>query len=112
MSRNIDEAVDFLYINGKKYAEAKAQRVYLEEFRKSQKAMMMKKAIADGTAKTSASAEMEAYSSAEYIQTLNGIKLAIEQEETIRWELVAAQARIEVFRTQSANDRFVEKVTL
>ena len=45
MSRNIDDAVDFLYINGKKYAEAKAQRVYLEEFRKSQKAMMMKKAM-------------------------------------------------------------------
>lgn len=103
------EAVDFIYTHGKEYAEAKAHRVYLEEFRKSQKAMLMKAAITDGRAKTSAAAEMEAYSDPVYIEILKGLQEATEKEENIRWKLVAAQARIEVFRTESANNRAVDK---
>lgn len=45
--KSINEAVDYLYRQGAKYAEAKAHRVYLEEYRKSQKAMLMKSAMTD-----------------------------------------------------------------
>ena len=58
--KDINAAVDYLYIHGAKYAEAKAQRVYLEEFRKSQKAMLMIAAKASGKAKSEAAAETEA----------------------------------------------------
>jgi hypothetical protein len=108
----IDAAVDYLYTHGRKYAEAKAQRVYLEEYRKSQKAMLMKKSLVEGIAKSSASAEMEAYADPTYVEMLKGLQAAVEQEESLRWGLISAQARIEVYRTQSANDRFMEKATL
>lgn len=106
-----DAAVDFLFKNGTKYAVAKAQRVYLEEFRKSQKAMLMKDAMLNG-AKSIAAAEMEAYANAAYQEILKGIQAATEDEETLRWHLTAAQARIEVYRTKSANDRSVDKATM
>ena len=35
------KAVDYLRDNAEKYAEAKASRVYLEEFRKSKKSLLM-----------------------------------------------------------------------
>mgnify|MGYP006266600759 CR=1 FL=1 len=109
MAKDIHEAVDYLYTHGRKYAEAKAHRVYLEEFRKSQKAILMKQAMADGIAKTSAAAEMEAYASPTYVKVLEGLQAAVEREEELRWGLVSAQARIDVYRTQSANDRAMDK---
>jgi hypothetical protein len=113
MSERIDpsEAIEFIYINSKKYAAAKAERVYLEEFRKSKKALLMQQAAAEGF-QSAAVQEREAYAHPDYQGLLQGLKKAVEDEEAIRWQLVAAQARIEVYRTQSANDRYVEKVTL
>lgn len=107
--KDINAAVDYLYTHGAKYAEAKAHRVYLEEFRKSQKAMLMKSAMAEGKAKTAAAAEMEAYADPAYVKILTGLQEAVEREETFRWGLVSAQARIDVYRTQSANDRAMDK---
>lgn len=112
MSKDIDAAVNYLYTHGQKYAEAKAHRVYLEEFRKSQKAMLMKAAMASGAAKTSAAAEMEAYADPAYIEIIKGLQAAVEREEGYRYGLVSAQAKIEVYRTQSANDRALDKATM
>jgi hypothetical protein len=106
--KDINDAVEYLYFQGAKFAEAKAHRIYLEEFRKSQKAMLMKKAMAEGI-KTVAAAEIEAYAEPAYIEILQGLQEAVEKEETLRWGLISAQARIEVYRTQSANDRAMDK---
>ena len=54
------DAIEFIFRHGRKYAQAKADRTYLEEFRKSQKAMLMKDAEVEGH-KTSAAQEREAY---------------------------------------------------
>ena len=110
--KNISDAVDYLYTHGAKYAEAKGHRVYLEEYRKSQKAMLMKAAMTEGKAKTAAAAEVEAYADPTYVEVLKGLQAAVEREEAIRWGLISAQARIEVYRTQSANDRAMDKVTM
>jgi hypothetical protein len=107
--KDISDAVDYLYTHGAKYAEAKAHRVFLEEYRKSQKAMLMKAAQADGRSKTAANAEIEAYADPAYVQMLEGLQAAVEKEEALRWGLVSAQARIEVYRTQSANDRAMDR---
>jgi hypothetical protein len=104
---NIDpnEAIDFIYKNSPFYAEAKANRSYLEQFRKSKKALIM---IAS-TARTDALKEAEAYSNLEYQALLTAYKNAVETEEKLRWQMVAAQARIEIWRTQSANNRNMDK---
>ena len=44
--RSIDpqEAVDFIFRTAPAYAKAKAERIYLEEYRKTKKAILMKEA--------------------------------------------------------------------
>ena len=110
--RDIHDAVDFLYREGARYAEAKAHRTYLEEFRKSQKAMLMKSALADGRAKTAAAAEIEAYSDPAYLELIKGLEESVKAEETLRWALVSAQARIDVWRSTEASNRAMERNTL
>ena len=107
--KDINDAVDYLYTHGRKFAEAKAHRVYLEEFRKSQKAMLIIKYKADGKAKTEAAADAFAYADPAYVEVLKGIEAAIEKEETYRWGLVSAQARIDVWRSMNASNRVMDK---
>ena len=106
--KDINDAVDYLYTHGRKYAEAKAHRTYLEEYRKSQKAMLMKAAMSGGI-KTVAAAEIEAYSDPSYIELLKGLEAAVEAEETYRWGLISAQARIDVWRSQEASNRTMDR---
>mgnify|MGYP003346147372 CR=1 FL=1 len=86
--KDINASVDYLYTHGRKYAEAKGRRVQMEEYRKSLKAMLMKKAQADGKAKTSAAAEVEAYADPSYVEFLKGLAVAVEEEEALRSHLV------------------------
>lgn len=107
--REIDphDAVDYIFRHGAKFAKAKADRVYLEEFRKSKKSLLMKASGENAVA----AQEREAYSHPEYIGLLDGLRAAVEAEETIRWGLVAAQARVEIWRTESANNRATDRAT-
>lgn len=109
MSDQIDphKAIDFLLKNAEKYAHAKAQRVYLEEFRKSKKALLMNQC----DEKAANAREQYAYSHPEYIGILDGLKSAVEVEETLKWQQIAAQLRVEVWRSQEASNRNIERTT-
>ena len=109
MTREIDphQAVDFLYETAPKYAEAKSQRVFVEEFRKSKKAILMKESGVEAIG----AQEREAYANPEYLDLLDGLKDAVEREETLRWQLEAAKARIAIYQTMSANNRALDKAT-
>jgi hypothetical protein len=108
MSETPDAAIEYLFKQGKRYAQAKADRIYLEEYRKSLKAILMKRSMENAVN----AQEREAYSDQEYIELLNGLKAAVETEEELRWGLIAAQARIEVWRTQEASARAEVRATL
>ena len=103
---NPNKAVDFLIANAEKFAKAKADRVYLEEFRKSKKALLMNAC----TEKAANAREQFAYSHPEYIELLEGLREAVRVEETLRWRLTAAQLRVEVWRSENANNRRLEGV--
>jgi hypothetical protein len=105
--RDPDKAVDYIIANAGKFAAAKAQRVFLEEFRKSKKALLM----AQSPAKTVADREAYAYAHEDYLGLLGGLKAAVEVEEKLKWDLVAAQARVEIWRTRSANNRAQDRST-
>ena len=90
------------------YGEAKAQRVYLDEFRKSKKALLMKNALEMGYEAANAQ-EREAYADPAYLQLLKGLAAAIEKEETLRWEIEAARLDIEIWRTREATNRMQDK---
>jgi hypothetical protein len=106
--KEINNAVDYLYTHGQKYAQAKAEVTYIEEFRKSKKAMLMKTAMENGC-KSAAAAEIEAYSDPSYIELLKGLKAAVEASEGMRWGLIAAQARIECWRSMEASNRVMDR---
>jgi len=107
MSDQIDphKAIDFLLKNAEKYAHAKAQRVYLEEFRKSKKALLMNQC----DEKAANAREQYAYSHPEYLEVIEGYRAAVEVEETLKWQLIGAQLRVEVYRTQEASNRAMDR---
>lgn len=98
-------ALDTLWEMAPKYAQAKADRVYCEEFRKSLKAQLMKSCGFEAVG----AQEREAYADPKYIDHLKGLQAAVLQEETLRWRLVAAQAAIEVWRSTEASNRVMDK---
>ena len=99
-----EEAAQSIRDKAPLYGEAKAQRVYLEEFRKSKKAMLMKEALKLKVEAANAQ-EREAYADPEYVQLIKGMALAIEKEETLKWELEAARLDIEIWRSREATNR-------
>lgn len=106
------EAVDYMIAKSAEYAQAEANKVYMEEMRKTIKAEMMRIAEAEGDCKTAVMQEREAYASKRYKDHLLALKEAVEKREHLRWMLIAAQARIEVWRSQEASNRHVERATL
>jgi hypothetical protein len=108
---NPNKVVEFLLKNAGKYAKAKAERIYLDEFRRSKRALLMQDAELHGY-DTSASQERQAYSHPEYQELLMGLKEAVEVEEKLRWQLIAAQMKIDIWRSQEASNRQIEKATM
>lgn len=111
MSDTPYKAVEFIIKNSAEYAKAKGQRVLLEEFRKSKKALLMKDALKMGIETVNAQ-EREAYSDPSYVELLHGLAAAIEKEEGLRWMLEAARMKTDIWRTEQANSRLEGKATV
>jgi len=99
-----EEAAQTIRDKAPAYGEAKAQRVYLEEFKKSKKALLMKDALTLGIEAANAQ-EREAYAHPSYQQLIRGLAEAIEKEETLKWEIEAARLDIEIWRSREATNR-------
>ena len=107
MSRPIDpqSAMEQIWTIAPKYAKAKSERIYLEEFRKSKKALLMQ----TSQEKSAVMQERDAYAHPEYIGLLAALQVAVEAEETLRWRMVASEAAIEIWRSQEASNRTVDR---
>lgn len=90
------------------YGKAKARRVYLEEYRRSKKAMLMKDALKLKIEAANAQ-EREALANPEYKQLLEGLAAAVEIEETLKWELESHRLDIEIWRTKEATNRMQDR---
>jgi hypothetical protein len=101
------KAIQYIIDTAPLYAKAKADRMYLEEFRKSKKAQLMVNSRLEALGKQ----EAYAYAHSEYIEILEGIRQAVETEEKYRWLMTAAQARIECWRTEQYSARIEMKAT-
>jgi hypothetical protein len=104
------KAIEYIIENSCKFAEAKAQRIYLEEFRKTKKALLMKEALELGF-ESAVAQEREAYASVDYQLLLKGLQVAIEKEETLKWMLTAAQMKADIWRSEQASERLGVKTT-
>jgi hypothetical protein len=101
------KAIQYLIDTAPLYARAKADRIYLDEYRKSKRAQLMSQAGTEVLGKQ----ETYAYAHADYVGILEGIREAVEIEEKYRWLMTAAQARIECWRTEQYSARIEMKAT-
>jgi len=90
------------------YAKARAKRTYIEEFKKSKHAILMRQADRDGF-KTVAAQDREALASEEYQALLEGLQEAVEAEERLRYDMKSIEMQAEVWRTLRADERFEKK---
>lgn len=105
---DIEKTLTYMREHAREYSQAKANRVHLEQFRKSKKSMLMHCAELAGM-KTGQERETYAYSHPEYIELLDGLRVAVEQEEYLRIMLEGCRLKVELYRTQCANDRIERK---
>lgn len=102
--QDVERAVDYLRDTAESTAMARATRIYVEEYRKSLKAQIMKEHV-----KLPVSAqEREAYADARYLNHLDAIKSAVFDEQKALFLREAASAKLEAYRTQSANYRGIK----
>ena len=97
------ESLDFLRDDDRKVSDARARRIIIEEGRKHLKARL----INQSESKSFTQKEQDAYANPDYRALLVGLQIAIEQDEHYRILTDYHKARIEVWRSQSANNRFV-----
>jgi len=108
MPIDIERTMAYLRDNAQAYAESKAARVYLQEFRKSKKALLQIEAEQKGI-KTGQEREAYAYAHPEYILLLQGLQNAVEKEEYLSIMMDGCRMRIELYRTEQANERAERK---
>lgn len=101
------KALDFIRDNAEDYASAKANVVYMTEYRKTIKALLMN----ESTAKTESAKESYAYAHENYIKHLKALAESIEKAEQLRWLMIGAQAKIEVWRSLESSARAEGKAT-
>ena len=101
------EALDYIRNNAEAYAIAKANVTYMMEYRKSLKAMLMREC----EDKTESAKMSYAYSHPRYLAHLKALQDAVAAAEHLRWWMVGAEAKIEVWRSLEATNRTETKVT-
>ena len=106
--RDPHRAVDYILKHAALFAKAKAERTYIEEYRKSLKSILMKRSMETAIG----AQERDAYAHPEYVQLLDGLKEAVLIEERLKWDITAATLRVEIWRTEQANNRAEGRATV
>ncbi len=102
----VDKALTWLVENATKAAQARANRLHLEEYRHTVKSLAMK----DSKETSAAAQEREAYCSTAYNSHLMALKQAVFEDEKYRLYYRAAEVKIECYRTYCANLRIQGKI--
>ena len=95
-----NRAIQYLVDNAPKFAEAKATRVFIENYLRSVKSKLM--GNEEGTL---GAKEAYAYAHNDYIEQLNALRIATEEEERLKYMMSAAQLRVDVWKTNEYTKR-------
>jgi len=98
---SVEKALDFMLANARKAAEAIATRQYLEDYKSSLRSMIM----IENKTETLGAQEARALADERYKTHLEALKIAIGEEQYLRFMMKAAETKIDVWRTQSSNER-------
>ena len=100
-------AAQFIIDNGERFGKAYSRRLALEHYIKAVKSVQM---IASSQPSISGK-EMEAQASNEFSKKVEEIELAAFEEKAIQTQMKGYELFIEVFRTESANNRTIDRAT-
>jgi len=101
---DIEKPLAFIRDHAKEKGMYKGERVFLEQFRKSKKAMLKIEARQNGI-KTDCEAEDYAYAHEDYQALLTALQVATEREEKLALQIESARLRIATWQTMSADAR-------
>ena len=99
-----EERLQELRSKAHRRAEAKSEYEYLNHYRKSKLAILMREYEKDGF-KTTASQDREARADSTYEEILQGLKAACEEYERLDWELRISMKAADLWQTKQANKR-------
>ena len=105
MDDRVEARLHELREQAKVYAKAEADRVYLEHYRHSKLAILMKEVQEKTGLTTVAAQEREARSDPEYIKLLEGLREATEIAEREGWLLRIAMRGSSMYQTEQATRR-------
>lgn len=106
----ICKALDYLRDKATEAAQARANRIYMEEFRKVLKSQLMREASVKESGLAISAQERDAYADQRYVKHLEAMREAIKRDEEHRFFMAAAEAKIDAWRTQESNIRAATKV--
>lgn len=95
-----NKAIGYIIEKAPEYAQAKGERVFIENYLRTVKSRLMNE-----EAGTLGNKEAYAYAHTDYEVQLKALQVATEKEEHMKYMLLAAQARIEVWKTQEYSKR-------
>lgn len=90
--------------NGKLFAKAESERIYLEEFKKSLLAILMKEYEQKGFT-TVAAQEREARANEKYIDVLKGLAEATKNAMELKFKLKVSEWKVMLHQTKQADRR-------
>ena len=102
-----ERAVDWLRDNATRMAQERAERLYLEQYIKTVKATIQ----TEQEGVSVAAAEIVALASPRYLAVLVAYREAIKADETNRFLIVAAEAKIDAWRSQESTRRAEGRAT-
>ena len=100
-AKDAEKAIQWMVDNARKMAQDRANRLYMEQWIKTQKATIQNEQMG----LSAAAAESIALADKRYLDALNAYKEAIERDEYNRFLLTAAEAKADTYRTQEATRR-------
>ena len=86
------------------YAHAKSSRIDIELKLKTTKAILMQQAFADGITQVAAQ-ERDALANPIYNKLIDDLILAVNEEETLKFQIESSRLHINVWRTREASER-------
>jgi hypothetical protein len=97
----LEKALDYLRNTAEGAAQARANRLYLDDYSRVLKATIMSEHLAEPVN----AQERYAFSDVRYRNHLEALKIAIFEDEKARFLREAAAVKIEVWRSEQANER-------
>jgi hypothetical protein len=102
-----ERVVDWLRDNARKIAQARAERLYMEQWIKTVKATIQ----SEQSGMSVSAAETVALASPRYMAALQAFRDSVESDEYLRFMVAAAEAKIDAWRSQESTRRAEGRAT-